>query len=53
MTILDITLSNARRFYSSIGNPLAVKGLRINLGAKGRVNKFEADFIQFFAMIRG
>ena len=23
----DFTLSNARRFYSSMGNPLAVKGL--------------------------
>jgi len=26
MTLVDFTLSNARRFYS-IGNPLAVKGL--------------------------
>ena len=25
--ILDFTLSNTRRFYSSMGNPLAVKGL--------------------------
>ena len=25
---LDFTLSNARRFYSSMGNPLAVKGLK-------------------------
>ena len=24
---IDFTLSNARRFYSSKGNPLAVKGL--------------------------
>ena len=28
MTLIDFTLSNARRFYSSMGNPLAVKGLR-------------------------
>jgi len=27
MTLIDFTLSNARRFYSSMGNPLAVKGL--------------------------
>ena len=27
MTLLDFTLSNARRFYSSMRNPLAVKGL--------------------------
>ena len=27
MTLIDITLSNARRFYWSMGNPLAVKGL--------------------------
>ena len=26
MTLLDFTLSNARRFYSSMGNCLAVKG---------------------------
>ena len=25
--LIDFTLSNARRFYSSIGNPLAAKGL--------------------------
>ena len=24
---MDFTLSNARRFYSSMGNPLGVKGL--------------------------
>ena len=27
MTLIDFTLSNARRFYSSIGNPLGGKGL--------------------------
>ena len=27
MTLIDFTLSDARRFYSSMGNPLAVKGL--------------------------
>ena len=27
MTPIDFTLSNARRFYSSMGNTLAVKGL--------------------------
>ena len=27
MTLTDFTLSNARRFYSSMGNPSAVKGL--------------------------
>ena len=25
--LIDFTLSNARLFYSSVGNPLAVKGL--------------------------
>ena len=29
MTPIDFTLSNARRFNSSMGNPLAVKGLII------------------------
>ena len=28
MTLIDFNLSNARRFYSSMGNPLAVKGLK-------------------------
>jgi len=27
--LIDFTLSNARRFYSSMGNPLEGKGLRI------------------------
>ena len=27
MTLMDFTLSNTRRFYSSMGNPLAVEGL--------------------------
>ena len=30
MTLTDLTLSNTRRFYSSMGNPLAVKGLSVN-----------------------
>ena len=28
MALIDFTLSNARRFYSSMGNPLGVKGLK-------------------------
>ena len=31
MTLIAFTLSNARRFYSSVGNPLAVKGLKAEL----------------------
>ena len=31
MTLIDFTLSNARRFYSSMGNPLAVKRLKQQL----------------------
>ena len=27
MAFIDVTLSNARRFYSSMGNPLEGKGL--------------------------
>ena len=27
---MDFTLSNARRFYSSMANPLAVKGLMLH-----------------------
>ena len=29
--LIDFTLSNARRFYSSKGNPLALKGLNFHL----------------------
>ena len=29
MTLKDFVLSNARRFYSSMGNPSAVKGLNV------------------------
>ena len=29
MTLIDSTLSNARRFYSSMGNLSAVKGLNV------------------------
>ena len=28
MALIDFTLSNARRFYSSMENPLGVKGLK-------------------------
>ena len=28
MALIDFTLSNARRFYSSMGNPLGLKGLK-------------------------
>ena len=28
MAVIDFTLSNARQFYSSVGNPLGWKGLR-------------------------
>ena len=27
--LIDFTLSNARRFYSSMGNPLGMKGLKV------------------------
>ena len=29
MALIDFTLSNARRFYSSMGNPLGLKGLNL------------------------
>ena len=31
MALIDFTLSNARRFYSSMGNPSGVKGLKAGL----------------------
>ena len=36
MALIDFTLSNARRFYSSMGNPLGWKGLKkIVISLKG------------------
>ena len=37
MTLRDFTLSNARRFYSSMGNPSDMKGL-IFLGLQNKYN---------------
>ena len=31
MALIDFTLSNARRFYSSMGNPSGLKGLTLNI----------------------
>ena len=31
MTLIDFTLSNARRFYSSIGNPSDTEGLMLDI----------------------
>ena len=38
MTLIDFTLANARRYYSSIGKPLAVKGLKYIFAITGRLN---------------
>ena len=32
MALIDFTLSNARRFYSSMGSPSGVKGLTLHVG---------------------
>ena len=31
MSLIDFTLSNARRFYSSMGNPLGWKGVNLTV----------------------
>ena len=36
MALIDFTLSNARRFYSSMGNPLGWKGLNRKKAAVAR-----------------
>ena len=36
VTLIDFTLSNARRFYSSMGNPTGVKGLRTCFHVPGK-----------------
>ena len=40
MTLIDFTLSNAKRFYSSMGNPFAVKGLLNNVKNYVPINTF-------------
>ena len=42
MALIDFTLSNAGRFYSSMGNPL---------GLKGSIHSFIFSFIHLFAFI--
>ena len=49
MTLMDFTLSNARRFYSSMGNPLAVIGDRvktetIKTDSQGPVRVFNVNY---------
>ena len=38
--LLDFTLCNARRFYSSMGHPLVVKGLIITISILKSVKRF-------------
>ena len=38
MALIDFTLSEARRFYSSMGNPLGWKGLMIFAAAQIKSN---------------
>ena len=47
MTLIDFTLCNARRFYSSMGNRLAVKGLiqNFNISLK-RVKDFNRSITE-------
>ena len=42
MALIDLTLSNARRFYSSMGNPLAVKGLTTSKTMSTLINALTA-----------
>ena len=42
MTLIDFTLSNARRFYSSMGNPLAAKGLSSAKGCEDYTHSFQS-----------
>ena len=47
MALIDFTLSNARRFYSSMGNLLGLKGLMILMSKKSRIlhrSELEADY---------
>ena len=45
MTLIDFTLSNARRFYSSMGNPLDMKGLTTSKTIKAASISFSSTLI--------
>jgi len=47
MALIDFTLSNARRFYSSMGNPLGWKGLRGLMKLPGFDGKLASQPIHF------
>ena len=49
MTLIDFTLSNARRFYSSMGNPLAVIGLKLR--PSKRIPEDPSEFLTFLSKI--
>ena len=44
MTLIDFTLSNDRRFYSSMGSPLAVKGLTTSMSPLKEYNNIVKIF---------
>ena len=47
MALIDFTLSNARQFYSSMGNPLGWKGLRGLMRLPGFYVKLASQPIHF------
>ena len=53
--LIDFTLSNARRFYSSMGNPLADKGLIITISIVKCVKRFvkRQDYVQKITLTIG
>ena len=51
MAVIDFTLSNARRFYSSTGNPLAVKGLTTSALTSHSINLVSLTSSSFIIII--
>ena len=50
MTLIDFTLSNATRFYSSMGNTLAVKGLK--RGVRNSLNLLQFyEFAELYPLL--
>ena len=47
---MDFTLSNARQFYSSMGNPLGVTRLRTSLSPSKRLNAGTYTLVFFFVL---
>ena len=50
MTLIDFNLSNARRFYSSMGNPSNIKGLGKEINNQNNVVVLLQAIVNYFPL---